>query len=174
MDMKTWAKVELDIALPADHKDVEEMQNLMKTQIIEMVELFSAHGHTQDSSRFAISVLTKLLTHRPLTPITGAEDEWGPLDEDLSQQNKRCSGIFRKDEDNSQAYFIDGKVFSDDGGHSWFTNGESAIDITFPYEVPVDRQRVYLNGRGEKSHQILTRRSAIKELWEKNHPSYTV
>lgn len=154
--MKTWAKAELDRLLPTEDKESIEMQTMMNDQVMEMVELFCTHGHSGFSASYAISMLTKLLSYRPLTPITGAEEEWGPLDEDsMTQQNQRCTAVFRKSEDNAQAYYIDGKIFSDDGGHSWFTNKESNIDITFPY-VPTLPQKVYLNGTGEKSHQILT------------------
>jgi hypothetical protein len=70
-------------------------------------------------------------------------------------------------------------VYSDNGGHSWFTgnhkNGvvQSSIPVTFPFYVPDKPEYVYLNG--EDSEEIITDKNRIKELydeWENKYKNY--
>lgn len=60
------------------------------------------------------------------------------------QQNKRCSSVFRRHFDNGTAYDIDGKVFSDDGGKTFYSCRESRIPVTFPYYPKEKPERVIL------------------------------
>ena len=110
----------------------------MPKDILEIVDVFSAQGHSGLSASYAINVLNRLLRYRPLTPLTGEEDEWEESkflsdEEKTVEQNKRFSSVFRENHDNSTAYDIDGKIFSDDGGETWYTNRHSKVPITFPY-----------------------------------------
>jgi hypothetical protein len=41
-------------------------------------------------------------------------------------------------------YDLEAKIFSDDGGKSWFTDRRSAEEITFPYYPPVHPQEILL------------------------------
>lgn len=43
---------------------------------------------------------------------------------------------------------MDGKIFSNDGGISWYINKESQINITFPFIVPDEQEKVYLDKAG--------------------------
>lgn len=45
-------------------------------------------------------------------------------------QNKRCSRVFR--DENGNAHNTNGRVFSDDGGKTWFGSRDSRKDISFP------------------------------------------
>ena len=138
-----WAKLELD---KIGSKD-DEMQQMMNRDILQIVEMFSEQGHSGFTAGYALNIITRLLAWKPITPLTGEEDEWGePFTGDLekTQQNKRCSAVFRKHFDNSTAYYIDGKVFSDNGGETWWTNRDSHIPVSFPYVVPSKPERVIL------------------------------
>ena len=70
---------------------------------------------------------------------------------DNTQQNKRCSSVFRSNYDNSTANDIDGKLWSDNGGITWFHRGgvDNITYITFPYKVPEKPELVYLDEDGE-------------------------
>lgn len=117
-----------------------KMQQLMCTQVDEILKLFSSHGHSGFSVNYAISMLTKLLKQEPLVPLTGEDWEW----EDVSNhsgvktyQNKRCSHVFKQaDRFNGQAYDINGKVFTKDG--SSFRNGDSFVRVVFPYTPTIE------------------------------------
>lgn len=128
------------------HKE-DKMQQEMNKGILGIVEKFSEQGHSGFSASYALGILTRLLEYKSLTPITGEEDEWfdvSELSDGSMQQNKRCSAIFRENNDNSTAYYIDGKVFSDDGGVSWWSGNGSAIPITLPFNVPEEPERIIL------------------------------
>ena len=118
----------------------DEMNVEMCKHILHMVQEFSEEGHSGFSGRYALNILTKLLDFKPLTPLTGADDEWNDVGEDY-WQNKRCSSVFKKSD--GTCYDIDGKVFwewykDEDGKASktYYTSSESRIPVTFPYVVP--------------------------------------
>ena len=135
-NMVDWAKKELDRL----NKDGDEMQEHINNDILEIVQLFASQRHSGFSSSYALSILKRLLDWKPITPLTGEDDEWNDVPDwdtgENIQQNKRCPEVFRKNFDNATAYYLDGKVFSNDGGKSWFTNRNSSVPVTFPYLVP--------------------------------------
>lgn len=148
MSMIEWAKEELDLLV----ENNDSIQIEINKNIMELVEVFAKQGHTGFTASYTIGILNRLIDHKPITPLTGSEDEWEEVfDKDSNtQQNKRCSAVFRKDFDNSTAYYIDGKVFSDDGGETWYTNKDSRIPVIFPFRVPEHPEKVILkNSKGE-------------------------
>ena len=108
-----------------------------------------------------------MLDWKPISALTGEEEEWGEpyvCRDGVTQQNKRCSAVFRDNQDNSTAHYIDGRVYSDNGGHSWFHRGGDSVPVTFPYRVPDKPEYIYLNG--EDSDEIITDPERIKELYD--------
>lgn len=105
-----------------------------------MLMLFATEGHSGSSAPFAVKLFGELARFKPWGPLTGAEDEWGePFDLDGTQQNKRCSHVFRGAD--GRAYDADGRVFRDPDG-CCYTNIDSRVYIEFPYTpttVYVDR-----------------------------------
>jgi hypothetical protein len=128
----------------------DEMNRAMRKHVLHMMQEFANEGHSGFSASYAISILTKLLDFKPLSPLTGADDEWVNVREhggEIHYQNKRKSSVF-KDADGS-VYDIEGKVFwewarsHDDDGNltdeahkSYYTCRESSVPVTFPYVVP--------------------------------------
>lgn len=134
-----WAKAELERIGDQD----DEMQQIMNKDILQIIEVFSEQGHTGFSASYALNIIKRLLDWKPITALTGDDDEWVNVHDD-TYQNKRCSSVFKKGKDNSTAYYIDGKVFSDDGGETWYTCRESHVPVTFPYVVPEKPERIIL------------------------------
>ena len=118
------AKRELALVGGAD----DEMQSAMNEHLIRMVETFADEGHSGFSASYAVAVLQKLLRFEPLTPLTGADNEWHEVAPGTFQ-NVRCSHVFK---DETGAYDINGRVFRDPDGSCW-TNGDSRVPVTFPY-----------------------------------------
>lgn len=128
------AERELDIILnKCEDEDGKEMQKMINQDILEIVEVFSNQGHSGFSASYAIGTIKKLLSYEPITPLTGNDEEWNKLDynDDVKYQNKRCSRIFK--DAKGQAYDSEGKIFSDDGGKSWYQSKDSRVYIEFPY-----------------------------------------
>ena len=146
-----WAEKELERLV----KDNDEMQKEINKDILQIVKTFSEQGHSGFSAPYTLGILNRLLDWKPITALTGDEDEWAEpyeWDKEKKQQNKRCSAVFRKNYDNSTAYYIDGKVFSDDGGKTWWSNIDSRVSVEFPYVVPEKPEKIILKQDGITKH----------------------
>ena len=129
-----WAQKELDRLEASAGADDDGTQKMINDDIMEIVKVFSSQGHTGFTASYALSIIKRLLDWKPIQPLTGEESEWGTdIDPD---QNNRCTAVFREKGDTSKAFYLHGKVFSNDGGKSWYSNHESRIPVTFPFHVP--------------------------------------
>jgi hypothetical protein len=138
--MIEWAKKELALL----GKDEEGWQDAINADILQIVEIFGEQGHSGFSASYALSIIKRLLDWKPITPLTGEESEWEECGPNL-EQNNRCSAVFRDNHDNATAHYIYGKVFSDDGGKSWFNSRGSHTPVTFPFVVPEFSERVIID-----------------------------
>jgi hypothetical protein len=160
---KTTASLNEMLEKCKDDEEGYSMQKDITENILEILDLFNKYEFGTKEARN----ISRLMNWKPIVFVTGAEDEWSePMegDERKSQQNKVCSAVFRDDYDNSTAHYIDGKVFSDNGGHSWYGNRRSHIPVEFPFWVPDKPEYVYLNG--ENSDEVITDEARIKELYD--------
>ena len=143
MSLVKYAESELDrIGMTEEH----EYNGMMRKHLLHMVHEFSEEGHSGFSASYALQCLEKLLRFKPLSPLTGEDDEWSDVTEISGvphYQNKRCSSVF-KDGKDGEAYDIDAKVFwewckdqeTGEAYKSYYTTFESRMPITFPYTVP--------------------------------------
>ena len=137
------AKDELDRIGMTEYSS-DEMNVMMRKHILHMMNEFAEEGHSGFSASYAISILTKLMDFKPLSPLTGEDNEWGDVreyGESPSWQNKRRSSVFKNAD--GTCYDIDGKVFwewyKDKEGNSfksYYTSIDSRVPVTFPYTVP--------------------------------------
>ena len=165
MNINKWALNELElIEKNCKSEDGLVEQKIITRDIMQIINVFENQGHSGMSAGYATSIINRLLNNKPLLPLTGEESEWGEVEEwnkDKNiQQNLRCWAVFRENFDNSTATYMDGKIFSEDGGNTWFTNRNSELKITFPYYVPTDYEYVYL----DKNDNVITREQA-KEIF---------
>lgn len=110
----------------------EGADNWIAENLIELLAVFSAQGHSGFSAPWAICRFEKLARFEPLGPLTGADDEWSEYSAGMFQ-NRRCSHVFKDaDRFGGQAYDSRGRIFREPNG-GCFTSGESAVPITFPY-----------------------------------------
>lgn len=124
------AKRELEV-MGYDLNEKEENPNKWICEnILELLEVFSKQGHSGSSAPYCISLFTKLANFEPVCPLTGNDDEWNEVGDNL-YQNKRCSHVFKKDK-NGVAYDIEGKIFRESDG-CCYTSKDSCVDVTFPY-----------------------------------------
>lgn len=122
----------LDHAAAELPKPQEEMQEMMNSNLIELVLVFATQGHSGLSSSYAISMLERLLRFEPLGPLTGEDDEWGEVDggPEMKWQNKRCGHVFKRED--GTAYDCEARIFRDPDG-CCFTSSDSRVEVTFPY-----------------------------------------
>jgi hypothetical protein len=124
-------------------KDNDGMQERINNNILEIVKVFCDEGHSGTTARYAAKILERLLRYLPLTPIEDTPEDWNEVGPGV-YQHRRCSEVFKdKNVFDGKAYILDAKVFSDDGGKTWFTNRNSREVIEFPYAVPTDSKRYF-------------------------------
>ena len=130
----------------------DEWQCQIVDNILELVDRFSKQGHSGASASYVLGFVTKLMDFRPVTPLTGEDSEWNEVGfgEHECWQNNRFSQVF-KDSKDGPAYWSEGKIFSDDGGKSWWVNSGSRVFIKFPF-MPGEPERVLVakEGGGEE------------------------
>jgi len=142
MSLLSYAESELDLIGLTEE---DEYNGMMRKHILHMIKEFADEGHSGFSAQYAIDILSKLLSFKPLTPLTGEDDEWCDVSEysgTTTYQNKRCFSVFKEGKD-GEAYNIDGKVFwewyKDEDGNafkSYYGCRDSRVPVTFPYTVP--------------------------------------
>ena len=129
MDMMKHAGREFKLAGWEDGDD--SMQNLMMDNVKELLLVFNEQGHSGFSAKYCLKLFETLANFGFIGKLTGADEEWNKCEFSNVYQNKRFSSIF-KDEVDGEAYWINGKVFSDDGGRSYCTNSYSRVPVNFP------------------------------------------
>lgn len=123
-----------------------EAYNDMGTKaILDLIELFSSQGHSGFSAPYVINAFSRLAMFKPLSPLTGEDDEWNDVGDIF--QNKRYSAVFKNKD--GVAYNVEGKVFTDDG-EVWYTCKDSKVNVTFPYVVPDKPEEIYRNKEVEE------------------------
>jgi len=129
--MSTWlerCKEELQRAGAFDPKSDFYGGNTGKA-VMELLELFDKQNHSGMSASLVASLFKQLVDGKPLTPLTGNDDEWIEIEPGV-YQNKRCPSVFK---DEKGAYQIDYYIFQDESG-AYYTSKESIKYIDkFPY-----------------------------------------
>lgn len=146
-ELVKFAKRELALLRSSDEPD--EMQDVIEKHVLDIVQMFADAGHSGSSANYTINILEKVLRFEPVTPLTGADDEWTDLDYDgdMKAQNKRCGHVFKRAD--GTTYDSEAIIFQHQDG-TCFTSGNSRKNITFPYRpsreyVKVDEQGNPLN-----------------------------
>lgn len=92
-----------------------EDDDTFKKMVLDIVTRFSKEGHSGASASYAIRAISRLLSFKPLTPLTGEDSEWNEVADGI-YQNNRCPYVFKQA---GCAYSIDNR----------------STRIRFPYEV---------------------------------------
>lgn len=123
------AKMELELA---GYCNGSEINGAMAKDVLQLIEVFSEQGHSGFSASHALSLFKLLADFKPISPLTGNDDEWTEVADGVFQ-NKRYSGLFKQaDRFDGKAYDIYGKIFRDADGSTW-TNSDSFVVVDFPY-----------------------------------------
>ena len=96
--------------------------------VIELVRLFADQEHSWATAHHCLEVFNKLALFDPLTPLTGADDEWEVM-YDGEWRNTRCHRVYM---DAGGGYDIDAKIFRGPNGYCSVNPGQHT-DIEFPY-----------------------------------------
>lgn len=131
-NLETFAKDELTRA-GLFSKD-SDYGGMMGDAVMKMVKVFADEGHSGFSASMAIQIFERVARFEPLTPLTGADDEWTEVSDGVFQ-NKRCPHLFKGPD--GQAYDSEGRVFREPNG-SCYTSSGSRVPVTFPYVPKIE------------------------------------
>jgi hypothetical protein len=109
--------------------------------IMELIKVFSDQGHSGFSAGIVSGLFDKLSRFKPLSPLTGNDDEWVEVSDGVFQ-NRRASHVFKE---NGQAYDINGQVFVEPNGAA-YTGPRSRVGVTFPYTPKTEYVKVDKDG----------------------------
>lgn len=117
--------------------------------ILDLIELFASQGHSGFTAPYTVNAFRRLAMYKPLSPLTGEDSEWSEVGSGV-YQNKRYSAVFKED---GKAYNIEGKMFTDNNGLTWYLSKDSHVEVTFPYVVPDEPEEVYLDKAESESKE---------------------
>ncbi len=129
-NLLSHARTELHLAGMLDEDS--SYGGMLGTSTLRLMKLFALEGHSGGSASMQTALFEKVSRYQPLTPLTGAADEWNEIAEQNGKplyQNRRCSHVFKEGD---YAYDINGKVFREPSG-ACFTSSDSRVPVTFPY-----------------------------------------
>jgi len=131
-----FAKEEMKLA-GLDSPD-SDYGGMLYNAVLDLIKVFTKQGHSGMSANITVSLFKKLALWEPITPITDTPESWnGITQDDTSFQNIRDGRIFKdKDRFGGKPYTVDGRVFSDNGGKSWWTCGKSHKVVNLPCMHP--------------------------------------
>ena len=109
-------------------KDGDDPQAWIYQHLCELLHAFAGKGHSGTSAPYTLDLFQKAAHFKPLSPLTGAPEEWVEVGSGVFQ-NRRCSHVFKED---GRAYDSEGRVFRAPDGEC-YTSFESRVPIEFPY-----------------------------------------
>jgi len=98
-ELVSFAKSELRTAGLFDAD--ADYDGAVAANVVALMETFCAYGHSGGSAGATLGLFNKLAQHKPLTPLTGEDDEWVEVsseDHHALFQNARCSTVFKQDD----------------------------------------------------------------------------
>lgn len=164
-----YAEREFDIANDHDYPLEEGPFNepprfdSFQRHLRDLLLVFSTYGHSGSSAPIAIATFARLAKFKPLSPLTGAESEWMPVEQGTSPmwQNRRYGAVFRQQKvDNGPAdrwdgdrishefYDVDAFVFKGPDGIAYSSPNSLRDGITMPYEVPDEAEVIKVDEGG--------------------------
>ena len=94
--------------------------------VMELIKVFSKQEHSGASAGMVSIIFNKLAKFETIAPLTGNDDEWVLVAENL-YQNNRNSAVFKEGK-NAQAHYIDAIVWKTQKGAAW--SGISSCGIS--------------------------------------------
>ena len=132
--------------------------------VMDLISVFCAQGHSGMSANLVRQLFDKAASFKPLSPITGDDDEWNEID-DGRFQNKRLSALFKNGKDGIPHY-IDAVVWKEENG-SCFGGRVDGISSAQNVNLPFTPKTFYIDVvRDENDESHIKDRSQLDAVWE--------
>lgn len=112
-----------------------DYEGMIGESLEELLFTFQKQGHSGYSANLTAHLFYKLIKGEVLSPLTEDLTEWTEVSPNIFQ-SRRCSYVFIDKTNSNKPYTIEGKVFSDDGGQTYFTNINSRVYFDLPGYPP--------------------------------------
>lgn len=132
MSLLTFAQKELDL-LAEQYSSDDSRDTLKKINecILQMIKNYGNSFIGIPLEKYVYNAIHNLYLCNPCTPLTGFDDEWNEVGDNLFQ-SRRCASLFKIGRD-GEAYYMDGYVYQDTNEDGWLTMGTySRKYVTFP------------------------------------------
>lgn len=160
-----------ELALITEEGD--EQQDKMNALILSILLKYGYDAFYQGSSEYVRNAIERLTQYKPLSPLTGEDDEWkeciGNGKGTRTFQNLRCPSVFREVDKEGGVlgvFDVGSARKSDDGGITWYFDADCAEDVTFPYVPPTKPREIYVQRIGGVEIDITGCPENI-EVWRK-------
>lgn len=159
MSYKKHFERELTILRSSVEKPKEEGGELLINDFIPeirmIIDKFAKQGHSGSSAPFYAGALSRTIKNtllfKPLSPITGEEDEWNDTGETLNKgeknemyQNKRLSAVF-KDGKEGKPYYLNAIVWQGEEEYDTFTGHVEGISSKQYIKLPFQPKTFYID-----------------------------
>lgn len=139
MDLLEFAEQELDRYFEKD----DNYDQAMRKNVMDVIELLASQGHSGFTGPLVMRFIERLWNYKPLSPLTGEDDEWLEKDPETgTRQNRRCPEVFQNS--NGKVYQLDTKIFVEPDGAAWVGNESCEYIKEFPYMPPDKPEYIYL------------------------------
>jgi len=127
--IKDYMETELEIAGFGKDTEYDSEKGRIRKCIMELIDVFVRYEPDTHIMHYCRAFFRNLLVGKPLTPLTGEDDEWEPFQENI-WRNKRYSNVFKDNE--GEAVDARARLFRQDRG-AWRVTEDSIKAIKFPY-----------------------------------------
>ena len=132
--------------------DGDNMQEYMCKQVLQLLRVFSKHGHSGTSHGYALNLFKTLAAFDPIGTIKCTDDEWNDLEWDErghtvighNYQNKRLSSVF-KDGKEGKPYYLDAIVWSGEESYDTFTGMVEDVKSRQFIKLPFSPKTFYID-----------------------------
>lgn len=160
-----------DTVVIKEDYEQEIEQDWMELAVLTVYDTVMNQGHSGFSFSYYLNLLVPTLRGQNIAALTGNEWEWEDCSEIMGLEpesyysNIRCSSIFRRGPKHTPAMWSDGRIFTENGGKSWFTSSDSAVEVVFPLNTAeLKPEKVYLEPVDISDDKILE----LAEIKEKD------
>jgi hypothetical protein len=110
--------------------------------VMELMEVFAKQGHSGGSAPKVAYLFQHLANYKPLSPITGEDQEWMEAGEGVFQ-NRRCLALFKKGKD-GKPYYLNAIIWREEDDGSQFTGTVEGIPSRQFVRLPFTPKSFYV------------------------------
>ena len=146
---------ERELKLAGIHQKDADYDGALYDAVMELVRVFSSQGHSGFSAMRTLQLFNIVASYKNLIPLTGENNEWVEVGENLLQNN-RVGSVF-KTIDTGKAYYLDAIVWKTQTGSTCTTTVNGIPSSQYIKSFPFIPKTFYID---------VIEREVSKDDWE--------